>query len=87
LGYVRFLDRKFYGEEVLARREAAVWPQPGGLTLEYGGETLSSYDVELSPETGKPGSLGAARLFETSYGRSWQQARLFPLERPRCSRP
>jgi hypothetical protein len=30
------------------------------------------------PETGKPGSVGEARLFETSYRRSWPQARLFP---------
>jgi hypothetical protein len=32
------------------------------------------------PETGKPRSVGEARLFETSYRRSWPPARLFPLE-------
>ena len=30
------------------------------------------------PETGQPGSVGEARLFETSYRRSWPQVRLFP---------
>jgi hypothetical protein len=44
LGYVRFPDWKLYGEEALARREAAVWLQPGSLTLEYGLDTLSLYD-------------------------------------------
>ena len=78
MGYVRFLDRKFYGEEALACGEAAVWPQPGGLTLEYGGETRSSYDVELSRETGKPREVGGARLFETPLG--LPQLRLFALD-------
>jgi transposase InsO family protein len=59
LGYVRFLDWRLYGQEALARREAAVWLQPGSLTLEYGGEALSAYDVELSRESGKPKAVGA----------------------------
>jgi transposase InsO family protein len=80
LGYVRFLDWKLYGEEALARREAAVWLQPGVLTLEYGGETLSAYEVELSRETGKPRTIGGAALFETTYQRSWPQLRLFALD-------
>jgi hypothetical protein len=37
-------DWKLYGEEALAKREAAVWLQPGSLTLEYGLDTLSLYD-------------------------------------------
>jgi transposase len=78
LGYARFLDWRLYGEEALAKREAAVWQQPGGLTLEYGGQTLSAYDVELSGETGKPKAVGGARLFETSY--VLPQLRLFALE-------
>ena len=77
LGYVRFLDWRLYGEEALARREAAVWLRPGGLTLEYGGQTLSSYGVELSRETGKPTAVGDARLFQTSY--VLPQLRLFAL--------
>jgi hypothetical protein len=67
LGYVRFLDWRLYGQDALARREAAVWLQPGSLTLEYGGEALSAYDVELLRESGKPKAVGGARLFETSY--------------------
>ncbi len=58
LGYVRFLDWKLYGEEALARREASVWQQPGSLTLEYAGETLSAYDVELARGSGKPKAVG-----------------------------
>ncbi len=80
LGYVRFHDWRLYGEEALARREAAVWLQSGSLTLEYGGETLSAYDVELAADTGKPRTVGGVRLFENTYRRSWPQARLFALE-------
>jgi len=80
LGYVRFLDWRLYGEETLPRREVAVWLQPEGLTLEYGGQPLSSYDVELSRETGKPKAVRSARLFETTYQRSSPQLRLFALE-------
>ena len=80
LGYVRFLDWKLYGEEALASREAAVWLQPESLTLEYGGRTLSSYDVELSRATGKPKTVGGAKLFATPYQRSRPQPRLFALD-------
>ncbi|MCA1716790.1 MAG: hypothetical protein LC781_08000 [Actinobacteria bacterium] len=78
LGYARFRDWRLYGEEALARREAAIWLQPGSLTVEYAGETLSAYDVELAAGTGKPRAVGRARLFETSY--VLPQLRLFPLE-------
>ena len=55
------------------------WQQPDSLTLEYGGQTLSSYDVvELSRETGKPTAVGSARLFGTTY--VMRQLRLFALE-------
>ncbi len=78
LGYVRFLDWELYGEEALASREAAVWLQPESLTLEYGGQTLSAYDVELATDTGKPRTVGRPRLFETSY--IVPQLRLFALD-------
>jgi hypothetical protein len=82
LGYIRFLDWKLYGEEALAKREAAVGLQPGSLTLEYGGQTLSVYDVELASETGKPTAVRSARLFETTYvlPQLLPQLRLFALE-------
>ena len=78
LGYIRFLDWRLYGEEALARREAAVWLHPESLTLEYGGQPLSAYDVELSQETGKPKTVGGARLLGTSY--VMPQLRLFALD-------
>ena len=78
LGYTRFLDWRLYGDEALPRREVAVWLQPESLTLEYGGETLSSYDVELSGGTGELKAVGRARLFSTSY--VMPQLRLFALD-------
>jgi hypothetical protein len=57
---------------------AAVWQQPGCLTIEYGGQPLSSYDVELSRETGKPEAVSGERLFGTSY--ALPQLRLFALD-------
>src|SRR5215213_52652 len=78
LGYTRFLDWRLYGKEALPKREVAVWLQPESLTLEYGGQTLSSYDVELSRETGKPKAVGGARLFGTHY--VLPQLRLFALD-------
>jgi putative transposase len=78
LGYARFLDWRLYGEEALPRWEVAVWLEPGSLTLEYGGRPLSAYDVELSPETGKPEAVGGAKLFGTT--RVMPQLRLFALD-------
>ena len=81
LGYARFRDWRLYGEEGLARKETAVWLQPGSLTLEYGGETLSRYDVELAaPGSGELRSVGRARLYETSHQQSYPQLRLFGLD-------
>jgi hypothetical protein len=58
LGYARFRHWRLYGEEALARCEAAIWLQPGSLTVEYAGETLSAYEVELAAGTGKPRTVG-----------------------------
>ena len=80
LGYARFRDWRLYGEEGLARKETAVWLQPGSLTLEYGGETLSRYDVELATGSGELRSVGRARLYESSHQRSYPQLRLFGLD-------
>ena len=55
-----------------------MWLQPESLTLEYGGRALSSYDVELSPENGKPRSVGGVRLFGTTY--TLPQLRLLALD-------
>ncbi len=78
LGYARFQDWRLYGEEGLAKREAAVWLQPGSLTVEFGGEPLSRFDVELAVGTGKLRAVGRPRLFETSHAPP--QLRLFALD-------
>ena len=78
LGYARFRNWRIYGEEGLARKEAAVWLQPGSLTVEYAGEALSRYDVELDRGNGKPRSFGRPRLFANSY--ALPQLRLFALD-------
>lgn len=78
LGYARFRYWKLYGEEGFTGQEAAVWLQPGSLTVEYGGETLSAYDVELAADSGKPRTVGRPRLFETSH--TPPQLRLFALD-------
>lgn len=80
LGYARFRDWRLYAEEGLARRDAAIWLQPRSLTIEREGETLSRYDVELAPDTGKLQSVGRPRLFEISHQRSRLQPRLFALD-------
>jgi hypothetical protein len=56
----------------------AVWLQPESLTLEYGGRPLWSYDLGISPETGKPKTVWGARLFGTSH--VLPQLRLFALD-------
>ncbi len=78
LGYARFRDWRIYADEGLASKEAAVWLQPGSLTVEYAGEALSRYDVELVPRTGELLTVGRPRLFESSY--VLPQLRLFALE-------
>ena len=80
LGYARFRDWRLYAEEGLAKREAALWLQPGSLTVGYAGETLSAYDVEIASgnEAGKLRYVRRPRLFETSYG--LPQLRLFALD-------
>ena len=60
-------------------REATIWLQPGIITLEYGGGTISAYDLELAPSTGKLRTVVRAGLFESSYQRSRPQLGLFAL--------
>lgn len=52
--------------------------QPGSLTLEYGGEVLSRYDVEFAAETGMLRAVRRPRLFENSHASP--QGRLFWLD-------
>ena len=50
LGYARFRHWRLYAEEGLARQPVAVWLGNDGLSVEYGGQVLSSYDVSLSED-------------------------------------
>jgi len=67
LGYARLKHWRVYGEEGLARREVALWIGNAGLTVEYGGQTLSHYDVSLSSGAGKLKDVRNPRLFVTRY--------------------
>jgi hypothetical protein len=71
LGYTRFRNwRSIYGEEAIAGREAALWLAAESLTVEYGGQPLSSYEVKIDAASGELRSVGRARLYETSHRRS-----------------
>lgn len=82
LGYLLLQRFRLYAEEGLAGREVAVWAQGDALTVEYGGEALSRYEVECDPAAGF-GAVGRLRrvkdhtLFETSV--VVPQLRLFDL--------
>ncbi len=67
LGYARLKHWRIYGEEGLARCEVALWLGDGGLVVEYGGHTLSRYDVSFSPGDARLGSVTNPRLFATRY--------------------
>jgi putative transposase len=77
LGYATWRRWRVYGEEGLAGEEAALWLREKTLTLEYGGEPLSRYEVEFSPGTDKPRALARPVLFETKV--ALPQLRLFTL--------
>jgi putative transposase len=82
LGYLTLQRFRLYAEEGLARREVAVWMAEDSLTVEYGGEALSRYEVECDPAT-SVGAVGRLRrvkghtFFETSI--ILPQLRLFDL--------
>jgi hypothetical protein len=88
LGYVTLQRFRLYGEEALARKDAALWLQEQMLTVEYGGQTLSSYEVKYDAPGSGNSSVGFAggklrevtkpTLFETSYAVQ-RQLRLFEL--------
>jgi putative transposase len=78
LGYARLKHWRVYGEEGLARCEVALWLGNEGLSVEYGGRTLSRYDVSFSPSSGKLEDVSNPRLFVTSY--RTPQLKLFALE-------
>jgi hypothetical protein len=84
LGYLILQRYRLYAEEGLAETEVAVWVQEdSSLTVEYGGEAPSRYEVECDPATGV-GPVGRLRrvkghtLYDTSV--TLPQPRLFDLE-------
>jgi hypothetical protein len=82
LGYLVLQRYRLYAEEGLAGMEVAVWVAEDELTVEYGGEALSRYEVECEPATGVSavGRLQRVKghtLFENSVVAP--QLRLFDL--------
>ncbi|HZB09723.1 MAG TPA: hypothetical protein VE525_11505 [Rubrobacter sp.] len=82
LGYLVLQRCRLYAEEGLAGMEVAVWVAEDSLTIGYGGEGLSRYEIECDPATGVS-SAGRLRkvkshtLFGTSI--TVPQLRLFDL--------
>jgi putative transposase len=77
LGYARLKHWRVYGEEGLARCEVALWLGKEGLSVEYGGQTLSRYEVSLSGAA-KLKDVKKPQLFLTRY--QPPQLKLFALE-------
>ena len=77
-GYARVKHWRVYAEEGLARREVAVWLGDGEMAVEYGGRTLSRYDVSLSRDAAKLEAVTNPRLFPTPYRTT--QPKLFALD-------
>ena len=82
LGYLTLQRFRLYAEEGLAGQKVAVWVREDSLTVEYGGEALSRYEVECASAVGV-GAVGRLRevkghtLFENSV--ILPQPRLFDL--------
>jgi transposase InsO family protein len=66
-GYARVKHWRVYAEEGLARCEVAVLLGDGEMAVEYGGQTLSRYDVALSQDAAKLEAVTNPRLFATPY--------------------
>jgi putative transposase len=77
-GYARVKHWRVYAEEGLARCEVAVWLGDGEMAVEYGGQTLSRYDVSLSQDAAKLEKVTNPRLFATTYRTT--QPKLFALD-------
>ena len=78
VGYARLKHWRIYGEEGLARCEVAVWLGDDGLVVEYGGESLSHYDVSFSSGAQRLDAVTNVWLYATRH-RS-PQLKLFALE-------
>ncbi len=67
LGYVRFRHWRIYGEQGLARRQAAVWLYGETLLLEFAEEPLAQYSVSHEPNRHHLRDVVPRQLFETRY--------------------
>jgi hypothetical protein len=74
----RFRNWRVYGEEGLPTKEATLWLEAQSLTLEYGGQPLSRYDVRFVAGTEELRTITRPRLFETSH--ALPQPKLFWLD-------
>lgn len=87
LGYLTLQRFRLYAEEGLAGTEVVVWVAEDALTVEYGGEALSRYEVECDPSFagGVSRAVGRLRrvkghtLFESSVTSRAKPLRLFDL--------
>jgi len=75
LGHVRFRHWRIYGEQGLARRQAAVWLYDETLLLELAEEPLAQYSVSYEPNRHHPRDVVPRQLVETRYRSSPQLRR------------
>jgi putative transposase len=75
LGYLTLQRFRLYAEEGLAGQEVAVWVQEDSLTVEYGGEALSHYEVECAPAVG---ALSVGRLREVKGHTLFENSVILP---------
>jgi putative transposase len=75
LGYLTLQRFRLYAEEGLAGQEVAVWVQEDSLSVEYGGEALSRYEVECAPAVG---ALSVGRLREVKGHTLFEHSVILP---------
>lgn len=67
LGYVRFRHWRIYGEQGLARRQAAIWLYDETLLLEFADEPLAHYSVAYEADHRHLRDVVPRQLVETRY--------------------
>lgn len=66
-GYVRFRNRRLYGERGLAGGQVAVWLFGDTLTIEHATDALAQYRVAYEPDERHLRGVTEPHLFETRY--------------------
>ncbi len=67
MGYVRFRHYRVYGEQGLAGRGAAVWLHNETLSVEFGDQSISQFEVKYQADGRHLREIMRPRLFETCY--------------------